>query len=174
MGRFDVEHFYNTPDPDLVCPICHCVLEKPTECPCHHIFCLDCIEKWLVEKRSCPSCRKRTKKHHIHPATPVVKNIIGRLLLKCVNQEQGCLLKVQLEQYDQHVKSCEYQLVTCKHSRCGRKFTKKELQAHETACKKREEKCSKCHLCILAQERNKHNCVKALLEANKGRSTVHV
>ena len=33
-----------------------------TPLECRHTFCLDCIEKWRKEKKSCPICRKPVKK----------------------------------------------------------------------------------------------------------------
>ena len=58
MSRFETELFVPPPDPDLICPICQCVLDDPVECLCRHVFCRLCIETWLKKHFTCPTCRK--------------------------------------------------------------------------------------------------------------------
>lgn len=41
------------------CAICLCPAEKDSEkLGCGHTFCRTCIFEWLIEKRTCPCCRK--------------------------------------------------------------------------------------------------------------------
>ncbi len=53
-----------------------------------------CIETWLNNHNSCPSCRKRLRESKLKPALPIVKNMISRLIIKCENADQGCKAKV--------------------------------------------------------------------------------
>jgi len=44
----------------LLCPVCMDIASKPTELPCGHTFCVDCLKTHLSncgEARSCPVCR---------------------------------------------------------------------------------------------------------------------
>ena len=42
----------------VTCSVCLLFLKKPVKLdPCHHVFCNSCISKWLIRKRTCPSCR---------------------------------------------------------------------------------------------------------------------
>lgn len=42
----------------LTCSICYDILDQPVSVlDCLHTFCKDCIDPWLMEKRTCPSCR---------------------------------------------------------------------------------------------------------------------
>ena len=78
MSRYDVEKFDPAPDPDLVCCICQCVLDKAVECPCRHVFCQLCIERWLTNRHTCPTCRKRTTKQDLQPVLPLLQNVLNR------------------------------------------------------------------------------------------------
>jgi len=41
------------------CSICLCTADKDSEkLRCGHTFCRTCIFEWLIEKQSCPCCRK--------------------------------------------------------------------------------------------------------------------
>ncbi len=39
------------------CPICMEEVREHRILPCKHVFCKDCINRWLVSKNSCPVCR---------------------------------------------------------------------------------------------------------------------
>ncbi|KAJ7838235.1 hypothetical protein B0H14DRAFT_3701131 [Mycena olivaceomarginata] len=48
------------------CGICWDTLYKPVITMCMHIFCYDCLHKWLAEKKKmCPLCRTRVKEQPI-------------------------------------------------------------------------------------------------------------
>ena len=55
--------FVNSSDKELdefTCGIFHQIYNKPvvTDC-CQHIYCFDCINRWLNEKNTCPNDTKR-------------------------------------------------------------------------------------------------------------------
>lgn len=41
------------------CPVCNLGFNHPCETKCTHIFCQECIESWLEQDESCPSCRAK-------------------------------------------------------------------------------------------------------------------
>jgi len=46
------------------CQICKDVLKSPMLLPCGHTYCSLCIQRWLGEKRYCPTCREEFDQHH--------------------------------------------------------------------------------------------------------------
>ncbi|XP_053393546.1 putative uncharacterized protein DDB_G0282133 [Mercenaria mercenaria] len=164
MSRYDIEKFDPPPDPDLVCCICQCVLDKAVECPCRHVFCQGCIERWLTNRHTCPTCRKRTRKQDLKPVLPLVQNMLNRLLMICEYRDNGCLEKIMLEHFERHIKNCGYEMKTCRFSKCGVRILRMHLEDHENEqCEHRETACEgECGLMIPLSDRPTHNCVAAL------------
>ncbi|VDP58662.1 unnamed protein product [Heligmosomoides polygyrus] len=46
---------------DFCCSICMNIFRKPSMLSCGHSFCADCIQHWLSENVSCPTCRTDTR-----------------------------------------------------------------------------------------------------------------
>lgn len=45
-----------TPPDNENCPICCCSYENPVALRCGHVFCQACIDRWLCNGRTCPTC----------------------------------------------------------------------------------------------------------------------
>jgi len=43
---------------DSECGICLNLMVEPAKVPCGHYFCIECLEKVLINNRKCPFCRK--------------------------------------------------------------------------------------------------------------------
>ena len=41
------------------CPICLDNFKRPYSIGCSHIFCMNCINKWLEDNNTCPVCRQK-------------------------------------------------------------------------------------------------------------------
>lgn len=64
---------------ELICHICFCLLENPVIFPCEHLFCWECIYKWLEYQRLCPVDRKRITLDDMKPAPRLVKNLLEKI-----------------------------------------------------------------------------------------------
>lgn len=47
------------------CPICHDYPIDPVCTDCSHVFCLGCLQPWILKKPSCPLCKSKIKPSNI-------------------------------------------------------------------------------------------------------------
>ena len=120
MG-YDLRRFNEAVDEELLCPICHAVLQDPLQIrSCEHAFCADCINEWLARSQSCPIDRSPIGELEDELISPprILRNLLGRLEIECENAEHGCQLRVKLDCLEQHVLECEFspkKAVACEH-----------------------------------------------------------
>jgi hypothetical protein len=69
-------------DDNLLCAICHDVLEDASSMKCGHTFCQGCIKP--IRGNSCPTCRKINAKKTVTPNI-VLRGLIGNLEVRCVS-----------------------------------------------------------------------------------------
>jgi len=50
---------------ELRCPVCLSLMGDPTQCPCGHVFCKDCILQALAIAKHCPLCRTKCTKREL-------------------------------------------------------------------------------------------------------------
>jgi len=168
MSRLEVDLFDPAPDPDLLCAICQCVLFNPTEAAtCRHVFCHKCITTWLNSgARTCPTCRSVLTSYDLRRALPALCNVIGRLVMQCVNHAVGCSKRLPVEQLEQHLHTdCQWVTESCE---CGAELLRRDLEEHRDICVYCVLPCTKCDLMITARERSTHNCFLALQQAISG------
>ncbi|XP_029636337.1 TNF receptor-associated factor family protein DDB_G0272098 [Octopus sinensis] len=164
MSRYDVEKFHPPPDPELICCICQCVLDNAKESPCRHVFCKVCIEQWLEDHNSCPTCRTWLSKHDLQNVLPLVQNMINKLAMYCDFRNNGCDEKIILEMYDAHIQKCDFKLLQCPYPGCNSTVLHKDLSKHmNELCTFREVTCNRgCYLKIPINEVPVHDCLSSL------------
>uniref|UniRef100_A0A7S0XND2 RING-type domain-containing protein n=1 Tax=Skeletonema marinoi TaxID=267567 RepID=A0A7S0XND2_9STRA len=82
--------FLSIPDNNLICAICHEVLEDASSFKeCGHTFCDGCISECLAANPACPTCRKPV--HTGSNPNYSLRDIIDKLEVKCPEYEKGCL-----------------------------------------------------------------------------------
>ena len=98
-----------------------------------------------------------------------------RLLMICDYRENGCLDKIVLENYDNHVKACGYEMKTCRFIKCGQKILKMYIEQHEGVdCPHRESLCGgECGLMIALSDKPTHVCMDALKCHIDGRFAIY-
>lgn len=135
------------------------------ESPCRHVFCKVCIETWLANHHNCPTCRRRLRTHRLKPVLPIVQNMINRLQISCDFTENGCEEILILEQYEGHLKVCDYQKLKCSFfDKCGEEVLRKDIHEHEhELCEFRQKRCLKqCGLMITISYYDTHDCFEEL------------
>lgn len=110
MG-IDSKRFVNPLPQDLICPICHDVFDDPVQCPEEHIFCRDCISKWMMKINRCPLDQKSLSFIELTPSARVLRNLIGSLELRCEFMEYGCNSTTTLESMKIHLLTCKFRSV---------------------------------------------------------------
>jgi len=123
---------------DLICPICKGVLENPLYAPnCEHAFCEECISEWLNQHQNCPLDRQPLLLRDMKPIPRIMKNLLGKLRVKCENAEHGCEAIVRLDNLVEHSAQCEFN-------------------------PKRPIPCESCEMEIPKNQIKNHNCIRDL------------
>jgi len=125
-------------DEELVCPICKGVLEAAMCAPnCEHAFCTDCIKEWLSQHQTCPLDRTALEFAQMKSVPRILKNLLGKLRIKCENTTHGCDQIVRLDILADHSQNCEFN-------------------------PKRPIRCEQCQITIPKNELKDHNCIRDL------------
>src|SRR5688572_6473783 len=75
----------DTPDEDLICCICQLICRDPTETPCSHLYCHNCIRTWLQTNPTCALDRTPLRIQQLHPSA-FARRKIESLRLTCPYQ----------------------------------------------------------------------------------------
>ena len=133
---------------DVVCPICQDVLEAPRRLSgCTHHFCLNCIERWLQDHDTCPSCRHEGGAV-VAPDYAIVQHI-QQLPLPCPHDNLGCTDIICFDIYQAHVDGCGFRPTTCARQ-CGEVVLLKDVGWHALVCTNRYDSTLArlmCHFC---------------------------
>jgi hypothetical protein len=115
----------------LACPECKKIVSKPYECQiCHNTFCLDCLNKYMLEKKTQPISNPlpSQKAQTFLPAAPSscprgcagakfgwaknkVNGQLSKLMVRCRNYESGCHRSVSLQEVCKHESKWAYSLI---------------------------------------------------------------
>ena len=110
MG-YDVTRFPVELDAELICSICHGVLDM--ECrmtECGHMFCTLCITQWLCSNQTCPMDRRSLTIAELKPVEQNILEQLSVLEIRCENV--GCSATLPLFNTTKHVKEdCEHKPV---------------------------------------------------------------
>ena len=126
---------------DLVCPICHEILNDPLITNCGHLFCGRCLQRGGSRVKNCPVCREE----YTSMSDQFHARKINGLKVKCSNAGKGCEWSGELRDAESHVKtSCQYAEVLCKNG-CGEHIEQLFMLFHELVkCPKRPYSCPYC------------------------------
>ena len=139
---------------DLICPICFFILKDPVSCSEKnnaHSFCKHCITKFLSNNNKCPICKLTFE----YKSNNQLKNILNKLLFKCVFNNVGCNNILSYSEYINHVNNCifntRYECNTRRYNyknkefeKCGYSGNKIKIDNHFKSCGGSTFKCLFC------------------------------
>jgi hypothetical protein len=110
MG-FDLEDFVHSEriSSELICPICHGVVEKPVQTPSEHLFCEDELLEWMLRSELCPLTHEPLDPSTITKPGRIITNMLAALERYCPNKDLGCSWQGACDRLPSHLTSCEWQ-----------------------------------------------------------------
>lgn len=110
MG-FELELFVHSEliSPELICPICHGVVEKPVQTPSEHLFCEDELLEWMIRSDLCPITHEALDPNSITKPGRIISNMLAALERYCPHKEMGCGWQGPSDRLASHLSCCEWQ-----------------------------------------------------------------
>lgn len=81
MNKRKLEEIYKDLCDEFSCTICMDLILDAACLSCGHAFCQNCIQKWFVEKKTCPQCRNNN-------VSFVPSKVIDNAIEKLLSQEE--------------------------------------------------------------------------------------
>lgn len=135
MG-YDVTRFQGDVDKDLICPLCHGVLEEPVQTShCEHAFCNACIAQWFSQQQTCPVDCSAVTAAQLRPVPRIMRNMLSKLQIACDYAGAGCSAVVRLDGLRSHLSDCQHspqRPVPCERG-CGLEMPRDQLPGHSCA-----------------------------------------
>ena len=92
---------------EYVCAVCVSLVDAPMLTRCQHIFCMSCLQTWMDNKPSCPTCSVELDPRHgagdLRLASPLAWRVLGRLRVRC--PLAGCEWKGEYSELMSHMTS---------------------------------------------------------------------
>ena len=122
-------------DVELKCSICDEPFQSPMNCrACGNTYCQKCVDDWLEQQMSCPSCRQLGNQF-VPVISRVVLNQLNRLLVRCTLCQQD---NIQRSNFNDHMScTCPRQTVSCTDS-CGWSGLRENLEQHLIQCRRNQ------------------------------------
>lgn len=92
-------------------------------------------------RRTCPKCQGELGQVNYDFNETQKRN---QFEVCCRNKRTGCPQRVQIGLMSNHILSCLYEVVSCKHEKCTRTVLRKDLQNHQKTCPDRILQCQHC------------------------------
>eukprot|EP00741_Cyanophora_paradoxa_P011593 tig00020563_g11201.t1 len=160
---------------DFSCPICHDVLQEPTEANCEggHVFCFSCISAHFAVRKDgtrCPECNEPITEDQVRK-NKKVRNVISDAetsprphdIDSCANEAGGCKWRGKQFNREAHIKICPRTSTAC--CGCATFFSREEIEAHEAACDRVQRTCKNapfgCEALVAEFDREAHLAVCA-------------
>ena len=99
VGRERIVDDQSIPE-EYFCPICRSLLWKAHSCGrCQHLFCEECIHRWLTVENRCPF---RCDPYEDRRCPPSMHSLLSHVKIHCENHSLGCEEICSYDQLEQH------------------------------------------------------------------------
>jgi len=120
------------PDANLLCSVCLGVFDTPHRTKCGHVFCQQCIHRWLDSQSACPACRAPVDADELVPDR-LAAAIIDNLPSHCQLRDKGCTWIGPHRELGAHLASaCPCVMLTC--AACQEEHPRAALAEHALTC----------------------------------------
>lgn len=156
---------------DYICSLCKGVYYDPVVDTCGHVFCKECLEKFLeiTKQHVCPITKACIDINMVGPIK-FVAQILEKQTLKCLNKFCDWLGK--LSDLNSHLKNdCVFEMIKCSFIDCETKVERRNLKEHEENCDYKHVNCELCsERILLIEKKSSHSqiCKKEKIECFQG------
>lgn len=170
--------YVNTPDQNLMCPICRVPFVDPVTIYCDHTFCRDCITQALAITEKCPMDRYPISRNDpLRPTNRIIVQQVNDLMISCPSCETHLQRSKLHNHLNVHCKEVEiacmdpdcrelikrvHQQKGCLHydsvcQYCEETVQEKDMEDHcEVKCTHRSVKCGQCGKQVLRIKESGH------------------
>lgn len=154
---------------DYKCPLCKGVYYNPYVDKCGHVFCKDCITKYLEITPICPFSKMELTTVHLNKLV-FMTDILEKQTVKCKNRNNCCSWNGKLSELGNHMENdCKRQIILCPHLGCSSKIFREDKDSHCSVCDYRIVNCEFCKLSIPFIEVINHHqvCPKFIMDCSQ-------
>ena len=154
---------------DYKCPLCNGIYFNPYVDKCGHVFCKECITKYLDQIQQCPITKKELFLQDTFPLV-FISEILEKKIVKCKNRNNCCEWTGKLSDLDNHLNiDCKRQIIDCPNKVCGNKIFRENKNFHLSICDFRIINCKYCDFSVPFIEEIKHHetCPKFVLNCTQ-------
>jgi hypothetical protein len=151
---------------DYHCTLCKGIYRHPTVEDCGHVFCKECITKYLETSPNCPISNNPLDKTKIYPIK-FIANILDKQSVYCKKRKLQCTWIGKLGELDDHLANeCQKNIIKCRNPDCKKEIMREEEESHFLVCEHKKIPCKDCSMEILLKDQNFHSkvCLKFKIE----------
>ncbi len=151
---------------EYYCTLCKGIYMHPTVDDCGHVYCRDCLFKYMETSSSCPVSNNMLDRSKI-TSIKFIANILDKQSVYCKKRKLGCQWIGKLSDLEPHLKNdCLKNEVKCRNIDCKKEILREEEESHFLVCEHKRVPCKDCGSEILLVDQTNHSklCPKFKVE----------
>lgn len=147
---------------ELLCCVCRMVLEVPCLTLCDHYCCQQCLTTTVKKKPRCHKCEVVVSPAENNLVPDEIIKAIEKLSVHCV---LGCKKVLPMSLLHHHVtKECQLRVITCVNRGCNHQCSVQDLDQHLMECPYQLLQCQVCQAVVTQRDMSAHQAVKRCFE----------